>query len=606
VDACDDLTTDAAPVGEGPGNWECLPGAADCRADVLSSGVDAGDLIEALLDHSPLANYLVGPDGRIASWNRAAEDLLGYRADEIIGKSSSILMPMHFESRWGQARKNVAAQRTVNVESVRRRKDGGLVDVSLTATAIGHGASGTPYYVVTLRDKSRERAIEAENENLATLVRRSPLAIVSVDTDRRVRTWNAAADALFGFHQAEVVGRNIDMIVPEHLRQAALVQTDLLNEGQTVEFQTLRCARDGREIAVSLLGTPILNASGVATGLALYYRDVTNEVASRHRLEEAEAFSRSILEASQDWIVVLDETEGVLYCNQSVKSQLATEPAWPAVGSAWRDLWPRDQAAAIGRSIEEARSTGSARMSAMRLLPDGRKPWYDILLVKLNDTAHSRGRLLVIARDITTKKASDDQIAFIVKELSHRAKNLLAVILGMTRGMAEESQSVTQFKEAICSRIHGLACSHDLLTRQNWTSIDLHSLVRQHLRPFLDPTSARLTLEGENLHLGPAVAQALGLALHELATNAVKYGALSNASGHLHISSTKVADGYRFTWLEGGGPPVKPPRRRGFGSIVLEEMICESFGTSPVLDFAPSGLTWSMIIPLHALAPHSA
>jgi PAS domain S-box-containing protein len=579
----------------------------DGRAAVAASGVDPGDLIEALLDESPLAQYLVGPDGRIASWNRAAAELLGYRAEEIIGISSVVLMPAHFRARWFQARKNVAARTMVNVESIRRRKDGSLVDVIVTATAVGRRRDGgIPHYVVTLRDKSRERAIEAENENLATLVRSSPLAIVSVDTDRRVRTWNAAADALFGFHQSDVIGRNLDLIVPEHLRQEAREHAGLLNDGKTIEFQTMRCARDGREIAVRLIGTPIMNASGVATGLALYYRDVTSEVASRNRLEEAEAFSRSILEASQDWIVVLDETEAILYCNQSVKAQLGAEPAWSAVGSAWRDLWPPDQVAAIDRSIEEARSSGSARTSAMRLLPGAGKAWFDIMLVKLSDTAQSRGRLLVIARDITTKKASDDQIAFIVKELSHRAKNLLAVILGMTRGMAEQSQSVEQFKEAICSRIHGLACSHDLLTRQNWTSIDLYSLVRQHLRPFLDPLSPRLALKGENLHLGPAAAQALGLALHELATNAMKYGALSNVSGRLLINTSKVASGYRFTWLEQAGPPVTQPRRRGFGSIVLEEMISDSFGTSPVLDFAPSGLAWSMVIPQHVLAVHAA
>ena len=573
---------------------------ASSRAAALASGVDGGDLIEALLDESPLAKYLIGPDGRILTWNKAAELLLGYRAEEIVGVSSVVLMPAHFEARWNKARQTVAAQTTVNVESIRRRKDGSLVDVNLTATAVGRRERG--YYVVTLRDKSRERAIEAENENLATLVRSSPLAIVSVDTDRRVRTWNAAAGNLFGFQQTEVLGRDIDLLVPPHLRQEALHHSGLLNDGQTIDFQTVRRDRDGHEFAVRLIGTPIMNTSGVATGMALYYRDVTGEVASRNRLEEAEAFSRSILEASQDWIVVLDESQAVVYCNQSVKSQVSAEEAWSAVGRVWRELWPAAQASAIDRSIEEARSGGSARMSAMRVLPNGKKAWFDVLLVKLADTVQAPGRILVIARDITTKKASDDQIAFIVKELSHRAKNLLAVILGMTRGMAEQSQTVEEFKEAICSRIHGLACSHDLLTRQNWTSIDLYSLVRQHLRPFMDPLSPRLLLEGENLHLAPAAAQALGLALHELATNAMKYGALSNATGRLLITCDKGPGGFCFTWRENGGPVVEQPRRRGFGSIVLEEMICESFGSNPGLDFAPSGLVWSMLIPPHALA----
>jgi two-component sensor histidine kinase len=215
-------------------------------------------------------------------------------------------------------------------------------------------------------------------------------------------------------------------------------------------------------------------------------------------------------------------------------------------------------------------------------------------------------RLLVNARDITQRKASDDHISLVNRELSHRAKNLLTVIMAMARCTAAEATSASAFTDAFYDRLYGLSRSHDLLVSHNWIGADLHSLVMQQLKPFVVGGSPRLRVSGGNILLPPASAQCFGMALHELATNSVKYGALSVAGGSVTVSCEPSGDGHLVTWSEAGGPIVAPPTRRGFGAVVVEDMVSECFGCQARLNFAPTGLTWSVLVPRAADAQATA
>ncbi|MDX2155496.1 MAG: PAS domain S-box protein [Hyphomicrobiaceae bacterium] len=563
------------------------------------SGMELRTLVSALLDRSPFAQYLVTCEGTIATWNAAAEGLLGYTADEIIGKSSSVLMPSHFLALWRQAKERIGRDGVVNIDSVRRHRDGHLVDVGVTAVCIGATENSLPSYLIVLQDKRRQREVERENERLAAFVRHSPQAIVGVDPDGTIQSWNAAAEVLFGFSPCEAIGRSIDIIIPEQLRAEAATQMSRVAEGVKLEIETIRRARDGKVIPVSISSAPIVNSSGAVTGWANFYKDITQLLEAQRTLRESEAFSRSLIEASPDWISVLDAGGRVIYENRMVAGEASAAPSM-SDRPAWLEMWPAHQAPALAKCLDEAAVAGRARINAMRC-PAGGKRWYDVQLTRLPASGDHRC-LLVNARDITDKKASDDHIAMVNKELSHRAKNLLTVIMAMARHTAAQAVSVDQFTEAFYARLYGLARCHDLLVHQNWFGADLHGLVRQQLKPFLDVDSHRLELLGENIVLPPAAAQCLGMALHELATNSVKYGSISSPQGRIRVSCTPQDADYAIVWTEAGGPAVSPPPRRGFGATVIEQMVGECFDREAHLAFKPTGVEWQVSVPRSALA----
>lgn len=554
------------------------------------------DLVSALFDHSPFAQFVVAADGHIASWNAAAEHLLGYSAAEIVGRSSSLLMPSHFLQLWQRARQRISRDRVVSIDSVRRHRDGHLIEVGVTAIAIGPPDQEQPSYLIVLQDKRQQRQVERENEHLAAFVRHSPLAVIGVDPDGIIDSWNTAAVELFGYTKAEAVGQSLTMLFPKDNPGDAMSLAGKLAADAVIEQEALRLTKSGRAIPVSIISAPIVNGSGAVIGRANFYKDITERIEAERSLRESETFSRSLIETSPDWIAVLDPASRVLYQNKSGESEKAR---WiPPISSdrvSWLDAWPSSELPAMASCLARAQESGHARTTAKRRCPDGQTRWYDVQLTRLPDPSGDR-RLLVNARDITQKKASDDHISLVNRELSHRAKNLLTVIMAMARSTATEATSASAFTETLYARLYGLSRSHDLLVSNNWIGADLHNLVTQQLKPFVEGNSSRMSVTGDNILLPPAGAQCIGMALHELATNSVKYGALSVAGGSVKVSCEPVPEGHLVTWSEAGGPVVAPPTRRGFGAVVVEEMVSDWFGCQARLTFAPTGLTWSVVV----------
>jgi PAS domain S-box-containing protein len=211
-------------------------------------------------------------------------------------------------------------------------------------------------------------------------------------------------------------------------------------------------------------------------------------------------------------------------------------------------------------------------------------------------------RMVSIVTDVTDRKAAEDHIQFLMHEISHRSKNLLMVIQSIARRTARTAGSMEEFERRFERRLQGLAASHDVLVRENWQGAPLADLVRQQMLPFAGIQSSRLELAGPDVVLTAEAAQALGLALHELATNAIKYGALSAPSGKVRVSwsfdgETSAPRALLLNWIEQGGPPVTPPERRGFGHVVIGEMVERSLNGKVAMEFAAKGLNWSVSIP---------
>jgi two-component sensor histidine kinase len=160
------------------------------------------------------------------------------------------------------------------------------------------------------------------------------------------------------------------------------------------------------------------------------------------------------------------------------------------------------------------------------------------------------------------------------------------------------------FIERFSERIQALSANQDLLVRNEWNGVEIEDLIRAQLAHFADLIGSRIAMRGPKLRLNPASAQAIGLALHELATNAGKYGSLSTDRGRIDVSWGSDGDTLTMSWTEREGPPVSAPQRRGFGSIVMETMAERSAGGKVDLDYAPAGLTWRLTCPAtNALEP---
>jgi two-component sensor histidine kinase len=188
-----------------------------------------------------------------------------------------------------------------------------------------------------------------------------------------------------------------------------------------------------------------------------------------------------------------------------------------------------------------------------------------------------------------------------MREINHRAKNMLSVVDAIAHQTA--ARNPEDFVNRFSDRIQALSANQDLLVRNEWKGVDMGDLVHAQLAHFADLIGSRIAVQGPELCLNPASSQAIGLAIHELVTNAAKYGALSTDRGRVDISWGSDGDTLTMSWTEHDGV-VSPPTQRGFGTIVMEAMTERSVGGTVNLDYAPSGVSWHLACPAaNALEP---
>jgi PAS domain S-box-containing protein len=196
------------------------------------------------------------------------------------------------------------------------------------------------------------------------------------------------------------------------------------------------------------------------------------------------------------------------------------------------------------------------------------------------------------AADITERKCAEEHQLLLMRELNHRTKNLLSVVQSIANQTA--SSSPTDFVERFSHRIQALAASQDLLVRSEWRGVEIEDLVRTQLAHFADLIGERIMIEGPPLRVTPSAAQSIGMALHELATNAGKYGSLSDDHGSVSIDWRIDDNEFSIGWIEHDGPSVKPPKRRGFGSTIISAVAEASVSGEVELNYESSGVMWRL------------
>jgi PAS domain S-box-containing protein len=263
-----------------------------------------------------------------------------------------------------------------------------------------------------------------------------------------------------------------------------------------------------------------------------------------------------------------------------------------------------DCAAAIIALKREALASGQTKRAEFALTDGPGARWHDMHIEPLRDEAGGIVGLTCASVDVTERKEGEAHLRLLLRELTHRSKNLLAVIQAMARQTARHAGSTESFLSQFSSRLQGMACSHDLLVRESWHGASLNELVRSQLAAYVERgqgQQSQIVFEGPDVALKPEAAQNLGLALHELAINAHKFGALSVPDGRVSIRWSRPNGGkdnaIELNWLEQFGPKVKARRKRGFGTLVIERNLARSLDAEVNLEFDPDGLHCRIVIP---------
>jgi two-component sensor histidine kinase len=209
---------------------------------------------------------------------------------------------------------------------------------------------------------------------------------------------------------------------------------------------------------------------------------------------------------------------------------------------------------------------------------------------------------IIEVRDITAEKQAQEHQRLLINELNHRVKNTLATVQSIASQTLRDVSSPGDAREAIDNRLMALSRAHDVLTRENWEGAGLREIVDQAVAPYASSGERRFKVGGSDVRLSPRTALALAMALQELATNAVKYGALSTETGTVRIEwrldRDEAPPRLHLEWMESGGPPVTRPNRRGFGTRLIERGLAQDLDGEVRIEFAPAGVICTVDAPL--------
>jgi len=266
-----------------------------------------------------------------------------------------------------------------------------------------------------------------------------------------------------------------------------------------------------------------------------------------------------------------------------------------------RSLHPDDQTL-IGEDVEQQLAqTGHYEVECRRLCPDGQIVWLRAVGDRIDDESGQPIAVIGVVQDITDRKIEDDRRYTLMSELDHRVKNVLSTVQALAVQTAKRTTSLDNFLQTFGGRLKAMASANELLTAARWRGAAIDHLVAAELGA-LAPGQARR--EGPELFLTPRAANALSLALHELATNAVKYGALSVDAGRVDVRWTRSGDGgFELFWTEIGGPSVSQPARHGFGSTLLDQVTGRELNGDALVEYRPAGVKVRLRAGAAAVAP---
>lgn len=433
---------------------------------------------------------------------------------------------------------------------------------------------------------------------LAAIVECSSDAIVGKALDGTVLSWNASAERIFGYRAEEMIGRSIRCLIPDERQAEEDTILAAISAGDRVPpFETIRRHKDGSDIHVAVTVSPVHDAQGNVVAASKIARDITENRRVKQALEDSEVRFRLMADNISQLAWIARPDGGITWYNRRWYDYTGTTFDQMR-GWGWRSVHHPDH---IERAEEKYRACVEMGAEWEDTFPlrgaDGRYRWF------LSGALPLRGPMGEIHcwfgtnTDITEQLEAERRIELLMLEVNHRSKNMLAMIQSLARRSANQSGGHHDFVTRLERRIAGLSANQDLLVRRSWAEIPVRELVEVQLS-FLGDSQGQVSYGGPPLEVVPNAAETIGMALHELATNALKYGALSLPEGRVHIGWDLSAEGgLEMSWQETGGPPVEAPASRGFGSRLIVDVPRGKLQAAVEVDYAPGGFAWRLTCP---------
>jgi PAS domain S-box-containing protein len=564
------------------------------QADLLNQSQDA------------ILTWKIG--GGIAYWSRGAERLYEYTAEEAIGRSSHELLRTRSPIPMQEIERQIAREGSWYGELTQTTRGGRTIVVESRHVRVSY--DGETIALETNRDitdrKRAEDALRDSEERLRAIYDGTYEYIGLLSPDGTMLEANRAslefAGDTFGSKREHVVGRPFGEAVwfahtpgaPEKLREAIARAA----AGEFIRYEAPLMRPSGEEVIFDFSLHPVRNNQGDVSLIVPEGRIITDRKRAEEELAKSEERFRTSILHSPVPTALYDDREQILAISES----------WlKAAGGVSADDFPRikdwtnylfDGGKRSREALELMREIIATEPEARKdelMLNFGERIW-NFVTSGLGALSDGRRLFVTVAQDVTDRRNYEERIELLMRESHHRIKNILGLVQVIARqtGAGEAQNFIDRFNK----RIQALAANQDLLVRHEWQRIDVKDLVQSQLGHFADLIGTRINFDGPKLLLSAAAAQAIGLAIHELATNAGKYGALSVNMGRLDISWGVDSDTFTMSWAERNGPPASPPKRRGFGTIVMEATAERSVDGKVDLDYAPSGLTWRLTCPV--------
>jgi PAS domain S-box-containing protein len=453
----------------------------------------------------------------------------------------------------------------------------------------------------TVERARAEAALRESEERLRLIVENArDYAIFTTDAEGRIESWWPGAQAVFGWPAAEAIGKPASLVFTPEDRDAGVPDWELATaraEGAAPDVRW-HLRHDGSHVFIEGSTTALRRPDGTVRGFLKIGHDVT----TRRAAEDGNARLAAIVTSTTDAIISFAAEDGrILSWNHGAEALFGYTEA-EALGGPVGLLVPADRPDNGDPTGVFRRALAGQRVHEYETIRRTKSGEHIPVSVTAARMLASDGRVIGVSgifRDMRQRKAADERQALLAREVDHRAKNALAVVLAALRLTPKDDAHA--YAAAVEGRIGALARAQTLLARERWHGAALHALLQGEMTPFL--AGQQVKLDGPATMLPAGAAQPLAMAVHELATNAAKYGALSVLEGRVSVSWRLDVDAaasvLRLRWAEAGGPPVTgPPTRRGFGSRVLDGTLRSQLGGKVSLTWKRTGLVCEMEVPI--------
>jgi PAS domain S-box-containing protein len=434
-------------------------------------------------------------------------------------------------------------------------------------------------------------------------IEQMPAAVAVFDCDMRYRAvsrrhlfdlaWLFSTEVL---PPEKVIGRTFHEVSPDMPPRWGDAHARVLAGLELAQEDDFVPRNDGRAVWVRWSMKPWRTVDGRIGGALLFSELNTEQVEIKHALAERESQFRATFENVAVGISHVAPDGRFLRFNRAL-SRIVGWPPDELISMSVQDITHPDDLSAELDHLQQLRDgkADSFVMDKRDRRKDGTFVWIRRTVSAVRHGDGSTNYFVSVIEDISGRKRAEEKVELLMREANHRVKNLLGLVQIIARHTAAGDPE--DFVERFTERIKALAANQDLLGRNRERGADLEDLAYAQLAPFGDLIGSRIAVRGPELHLNAAAAQAIGLALHELATNAGKYGALSTDRGQVDVDWQLAGEMLSMNWMERGGPPVQPPARRGFGNTVIDSMVKRTVDGEVRLDFALPGLEWHLTCP---------